>query len=259
MKTNQFTRQTQAAAVGLALLALGFSSTARADQSLDTPLVLPMTVKATVNSVDCNNRGGPQVTLDGEIKLGGLGVKLIFKNNVKGTHTATVVSTRDVVLIPVGGSITIPKQPVRGGVGGNPYIYLQFNDGKGHALTEEVLLGRCVQGLSISPELLSHVIASTELEIDGCSNSGGPFINVGGHLTLSGIHATFIFRNNLKGTHTAQASRDVTLVQEGSSITLPKQPVRGGAGGNPIICIQYLKGNGEPIGDPITLGRCNQL
>jgi len=51
----------------------------------------------------------------------------------------------------------------------------------------------------------------------------------------------------------------VTLVLEGSTLTLPKQPVRGGVGGNPIICIQFLKGNGDAIGEPITLGRCNQL
>jgi hypothetical protein len=54
-------------------------------------------------------------------------------------------------------------------------------------------------------------------------------------------------------------SRDVTIVLEGSTITLPKQPVLGGVGGNPIICIQFLKGNGDPIGDVIQLGRCNKL
>jgi hypothetical protein len=38
-----------------------------------------------------------------------------------------------------------PKQPVLGGVGGNPWIYLQFIDGQGNALSGERLLGRCVQ------------------------------------------------------------------------------------------------------------------
>lgn len=257
MKTNL--QKVKAGMAALALTAFGFGFQADANQTLIAPFSMPMQVNATVNSVGCNNSGGPEVTLDGEISLGGLRVKLIFKNNKKGTHTATVVTTRDVVLIPLGGSITIPKQPVRGGVGGNPFIYIQFHDGNGNDLTEEALLGRCVQGLSISPELLSEVIASTDLEISGCSNKGGPFINVGGTLTLSGLHARLIFRNNVKGTHTAEVTRDVTLVLEGSTITIPKQPVRGGAGGNPIICIQFLQGNGDPIGEPITLGRCNQL
>ena len=218
-----------------------------------------MTINATVNSSDCQNSGGPEVTLDGSLALGGLKVKFIFKNNKKGTHTATVVSERTVTLVPLGGAITIPKQPVRGGVGGNPYIYLQFHDGRGNNLTEEVLLGRCVQGLSISPEVLSQVIASSDIQIGGCSNKGGPFITVGGELTLSGLHANLIFRNNVKGTHTAEKTADVTLIAEGSAITLPKQPVKGGVGGNPIISLQFLHGDNQPIGDEITLGRCNTL
>jgi hypothetical protein len=242
----------------LAVLTLGFA-TAQADQTLSTKFSMPTTVNATVTATDCTNSGGPEVTLGGEISLGGFTVKLIFKNNLKGTHTAEVVSEREAVLLPVGGSITIPKQPVRGGVGGNPHIYLQFHDGKGTNLTDEFYLGRCVQGLSISPELLSQVLAITDLEIGGCSNKGGPFINVSGELTLSGLHAKFIFRNNVKGTHTAEVARDVTIVLEGSKITLPKQPVLGGVGGNPIIFVQFLQGNGDPIGDPIKLGRCNKL
>jgi hypothetical protein len=257
MKTSSLLQQTGIAAV--ALLALGLTSVGRADQSFDTAFAMPTTIKATVNSSDCQNSGGPEVTLDGSISLGGLKAKFIFKNNKKGTHTATVVSERTVTLVPLGGVITIPKQPVRGGVGGNPYIYIQFHDGQGNNLTEEVLLGRCVQGLSISPEVLSQVIASSDIQIGGCSNKGGPFITVSGELTLSGLHANLIFRNNPKGTHTAERTADVTLIAEGSAIVLPKQPVKGGVGGNPIICLQFLQGNDEPIGEPITLGRCNTL
>jgi hypothetical protein len=256
---NKQTKKMQFVPATLAVIALGLASTAQADQTLTTSFAMPMTVNGTVDVTDCTNSGGPFVTLGGEISLGGFKVKLIFKNNVQGTHTATVVSEREAILLPVGGSITIPKQPVLGGVGGNPYIYIQFNDGKGTNLTDEIFLGRCVQGLAISPELLSQVLAITDLEISGCSNHPGPFINVGGELTLSGLHATFIFRNNVKGTHTAEVARDVTIVLEGSKITLPKQPVLGGVGGNPIICVQFLQGNGDPIGDPIRLGRCNKL
>ena len=252
-------KQNQLVTSALAVLALGLASTAQADQTLTTPFAMGITVKGTVNASDCNNSGGPEVTLGGELSLGGFQVKMIFKNNQKGTHTATVDTEREAILLPIGGSITIPKQPVRGGVGGNPHISIQFHDGKGTNLTDEFYLGRCVQGFSITPELLSQVIASTDVHVEGCSNKGGPFVTLGGQITLSGLHANFIFRNNVKGTHTAEVSRDVTIVLAGSTITLPKQPVLGGAGGNPIICIQFLKGNGDPIGDVIQLGRCNKL
>src|SRR5882672_8987002 len=59
MKANLFTKQTRAAATALALFTAGFGSVAYGDQTFDTPIAMPMTVKATVNSVDCNNRGGP--------------------------------------------------------------------------------------------------------------------------------------------------------------------------------------------------------
>jgi len=47
--------------------------------------------------------------------------------------------------VPAGESITIPKQPVLGGVAGNPFIWVQLEDGNGRALTDEVYLGRCEQ------------------------------------------------------------------------------------------------------------------
>ena len=180
-------------------------------------------------------------------------------NNAKGTHTATVVSQFDVTLLPPDSTITIPKQPVRGGVGGNPHISLQFHDGNGNDLSEEYYLGRCVQGLKVASDLQQEVLAQANVHADGCSNHKGPFITLEGAVVLSGLHARIIFRNNIKGTHTAEDSRDVAIVREGTKIVLPKQPVKGGVGGNPIISIQFLHDDGEPIGEPAVLGRCVQL
>ena len=244
---------------GLAGVALLGLTSARADQTVTAMFEMGVRANVRVDSADCQNSGGPQVTLSGDISLGGMKMKLIFMNNAKGTHTATVVSEAEVTLLPLGSSITIPKQPVRGGVGGNPHIYLQFDDGNGNALSEEFYLGRCVQGLTLNPELLNQALALVNISADGCSNRKGPFITMDGALTLGGLHAKLIFRNNLKGTHTAEVTRDITLIQDGTKIVLPKQPSRGGVGGNPIISIQFLQGDGDPIADPVTLGRCVQL
>jgi hypothetical protein len=148
---------------------------------------------------------------------------------------------------------------VRGGVGGNPHLWIQFHDGEGADLTEEIYLGRCVQGLSISPSFLREVIALADVAAAECKNRKGPYITVGGTITFSGLHARFIFRNNLKGTHTAEDMRDVSLIIKGSQVVIPKQPVRGGAGGNPLIGVQFLQGGGEPVAAPVILGRCNQI
>lgn len=39
----------------------------------------------------------------------------------------------------------LPKQPVQGGVGGNPWISVQLLGGAGDLIGTEVLLGHCVQ------------------------------------------------------------------------------------------------------------------
>jgi hypothetical protein len=236
-----------------------FSFSVRADQQVSAKLSVAMQLNGTVNETGCNNSKGPQITLEGEIVLGGVQVELIFQNNAKGTHEASELWGTNVVLVPLGGAITLPKQPVRGGVGGNPHIWIQFHDGAGNNLTDETYLGRCVQGLSISPSFVREVIALAEVAALDCANSPGPVISIGSTLTFSGLHARFIFRNNLKGTHTAEDVRDVALIVNGSELTIPKQPVQGGAGGNPIISVQFLDGAGEELDDPITLGRCNQL
>ena len=254
--SNTLLRPVLAGLTGLALLGL---TTARADQQVSAQFEMAMRVNAIVDSSDCMNSNGPEVTLGGDITIDGIKMKVIFKNNKKGTLQTVIVKETSVTLLPLGSSITIPKQPVRGGVGGNPHIYLQFHDGKGSMLSEEFYLGRCVQGLTLSPELLNAALARANIHSEGCSNKGGPYITLNGDLTLGGLHANFIFRNNVKGTHTAEDTRDVALIIEGSSITLPKQPVKGGVGGNPIIGIQFLEGDGTPITQPVDLGRCNAL
>ena len=255
MNTSYFCTYLKGAVAGIALLGLS----ARADQQVSTPFSLPMHVNCKVDESDCDNTHGPTIKMSGDITLGGIKMRLIFQNNLKGTHTTTVVGQSEVVLLPLGGTITLPKQPVLGGVGGNPYIYLQFNDGEGNDLTDEFFLGRCVQGLSVTPDLLAAALAEADIHVENCSNKGGPYITIGGDITLSGLHAKLIFRNNVKGTHTAEADTDVAIILAGSTITIPKQPVLGGVGGNPIISIQFLNDDESVIGSPVMLGRCNQL
>src|SRR5262245_12033949 len=168
-------------AVGLA-----FSPAVRADQEVTAQVSLPIKINGVVNETDCNNSPGPTISLEGQVVLGGLQVQLIFMNNVKGTHTATITYSTNVLLIPLNTAITIPNQPVQGGVGGNPHIWIQFHDGAGHNLTEELYLGRCVQGLAVNPSLLGEVLAVADLSALDCSNNPGPVISVGGTITFAG-------------------------------------------------------------------------
>lgn len=62
-----------------------------------------------------------------------------------GTTAGTIVTAADIVALQAGESHSIPKQPSRGGVGGNPWIYAQLVDADGAPLTDELFIGRCVQ------------------------------------------------------------------------------------------------------------------
>jgi len=41
--------------------------------------------------------------------------------------------------------LEVPKRPVLGGVGGNPWISVLFRSGSGNPIGSQFLLGRCVQ------------------------------------------------------------------------------------------------------------------
>jgi len=178
------------------------------------------------------------------------------------THVTTHDVTVDAVLVPAGDSIVIAKQPPKGGVGGNPYIYLQFNDCKGGALSSLIKLGRCVQGLNDS-SLSFDLPTDVDLDVTAasCSNNPGPFVSLEGELRLGGLCATLVFSNNAKLTHVASTDLtvDVVLIPEGQAITIAKQPSEGGVGGNPYIYVQFLNGAGAELGVPIFVGRCVQL
>ena len=223
-------------------------------------VAVPSQAHATVTATDCTNAPGPFVTLNGELTLGGFGVELVFRNNVKGTHEHVEETSVELLVLGAGETITIPKQPVLGGVGGNPYIFVQLVDGSDNPLTDEVLLGRCVQGLDNVDLLLGAPgLANTWLTELECSNSPGPYINVDGVLTMNGVKAKIIFRNNPQGTHETDVTTELTLLASGTSFSFPKQPPLGGVGGNPYIYLRFVDGSGNQLGSETYLGRCKQL
>src|SRR5437667_12910205 len=134
----------------LVLLCIGLVSVAQGRSTVSAAFEMPFNIHTSMSTSGCSNSPGPTITLQGALSLGGMGVKLLFENNVKGTHTYTVESTASATVIPQGQSIQIPKQPVLRGVGGNPYIWLQILDSNNNPLTGTTFLGRCVQGLFTS-------------------------------------------------------------------------------------------------------------
>lgn len=240
-----------------------------APQQVTTTYQMPVQVAGTVTTTECSNSPGPWITFEGSLALPGLTVRLIFGNNInKDVHTVVKEATADVTVVPENGTIKIPKQPSRGGVGGNPFIWVRLYSGSS-PLTEEVFLGRCVQGsFTVAPTAIALLTtALAQVEVADCTNNPGPFIYVDGGLKLaSGLQAQFVFRNNdnpVGGPHEADGVANVDLLPAGWAFQIPKQPVQGGAGGNPWISVRFLQAlrgsEPEAVGPEFLLGRCVQL
>lgn len=252
------------AITAILLAGLGLASIAHGLTTVSTSFTTPVHVQTSLSTSGCENNPGPTVTLTGAVSLGGMGVQLIFKNNLKGTHTHTEETTATVTVIPQGQSMQIPKQPVQGGTGGNPFISIQFVDKSNNPLSSEIFLGRCVQGLfNTSVDFTIPSLATAQVSAQSCDNTGST-ITLSGQLALTGIKANIIFRNNdnpVGGPHqnTQPTTVSVVIIPEGQSITFAKQPPLGGVGGNPLISLVFLNSQGQPASDEFLLGRCNQL
>jgi hypothetical protein len=260
-KTNLF----QISATILAVLTIGMTTIPAYALQHSESLMIPASVDLQTEVSGCTNNPGPVVTLNGVVTTADIQAELIFRNNnnpVDGPHEYTEDMTASVTL-NTGETITIPKQPSQGGTGGNPFIWIQFTDGNGNPITGEIFLGRCVQGLDdVSTDLM--LPASTVLEFSAeCTNTTDVVTLETGEITLDGLNANIIFRNNdnpVGGPHenVQQTTSSVELVPLGDTIVIPKQPVLGGVGGNPFINIRFLDANDEPISEEVFLGRCVQ-
>jgi hypothetical protein len=246
-----------ATAVAGMATAVAFAQPASVSQSYKMKMSAQFQMTAKV----CDNRGS-EIDLSGTLTFGGVGVDVLFENQdsnttVPGHHSKTASSTASMTLSDFSAS-SIPKQPVRGGVGGNPWIYVIVHTDNGDSAP--MLLGRCVMGNSSKSGKYDGTLnasASALLSALDCSNRGSQ-VELGTTSGHSGVDATVIFTNNRKFTHATSldATVDVSL---SPAVIVPKAGNLGGVGGNPLISLRFEDDQGAAIGDWYKLGRCVQL
>jgi hypothetical protein len=236
----------------LSVVALSLSATgAWAQKSVEADMVLGARLHMNVDASGCSNRGGPDITLDGDIFTGGIKGKLRAENagGIHGDEVDAVLSAH--LAGPKGESISIPKQPPEkfdgGGAGGNPWIWFEATDKKGKPVSEPVLLGRCVQGLD-NVSALFGLLAHAEGEIDGsCSNNPGPWVTIDGSLVVAGIDGHIVFTNQQSPDSVHRRDEvgrlSFEIVPDGGGVIWPKQPFKDGSG----------------VSKEFRLGRCNKL
>src|SRR5437867_1066556 len=165
-------------------------------QTVSADVPMPVAVHVDASSSGCDNSPGPTITLSGELALAGLGVQMTFQNNVKGTHQHIETTTATAVLIPAGERLSIPKQPVLGGTGGNPFIWVQFMDANGNAMSDEIFIGRCVQGIfATDATSVIQAFGTADLTV-GTADTTGRTSALSASWGCPGVKGQIIFRND---------------------------------------------------------------
>lgn len=271
--------------VGVSGLATPYQMTAEnvAKVRVDTSMFL--------EAVNCENSGGPQITLSGfSASRGNLDARVKLTNpsgkrSIQTTESA--VMTLDIS--DLGSSFV--KQPAFGGVGGNPYIYVQMSGDAGMSL-----LGRCVQSdltfkgknktgnngngfwrawhnsADIPVDFSASTFTSqcspnvTEFNMGNVLAWGRPGTNDGG------LNATFVFSNrgDLAGKSVEESagpgnhySADESDVKVSVSVGIGRFLKNGrdgniqGIGGNPYVEV-FLSSDGRDTGSK-GLGRCKDI
>ncbi len=231
-----------------------------APRSVAEDVDIPVTVSMTVTGVECTNAGS-SIDLKGTLSMGGLLLQTVFKNNVKGTKTVVVgESSMDVVEADVED---LPKQPVLGGVGGNPWISVALatldEAGAIVLISTPVVVGRCVQGVTsdavtLTADLPANAFA-TATGLD-CSSKGS-HVSLDASAALSPLFAAVVFDNNLKKVvhRSIQATDSIVTLAGGD--THKGWGQADGAGGNPLVYLRFVTDSGGTA--DYLVGRCKDL
>jgi hypothetical protein len=229
---------------------------------------IPVTAQFNVAPKACDNRTS-DIDISGELSFPGVGVDIRFQNQDNNLSPGAVKHTKEVATT---ASFTIydfavnslPKQPVRGGVGGNPRIYVLLKDDQGNYISDPIYVGRCVTGNSYKSGKYTAWLdadASAILTSLTCDQKGGPFVDIGTEGNHDGLDADVIFTNNAKFTH----ATDPYAAKIALTLSPPLHERKGGGvngggvTGNPLLSARFHDHNGVPMQDYIPLGRCNQL
>jgi hypothetical protein len=227
--------------------------------SLNRDVQVPQSQSVSVEGLACSVEGGNVVVTAGTIDLRGMAVRLDFRNNQKGTHTATRTQTFDMGRVKLAGDSvstvnrTAPDSDAR--------VWMQLVDRDENPISDEVFIGRCGQAAgAVTTRAPVAASATLTTATRNCGRSNGPVINVATMLDVQGMKVKFIFRESEDPSAPVVATwispAGLTLVNENQSINLAKQPSQGGVGGNPWIYATFVDSTGRALSEEILLGRC---
>ncbi|MGH9870425.1 MAG: hypothetical protein ACREAA_20005 [Candidatus Polarisedimenticolia bacterium] len=245
----------------MAVMVLAATGNALAADNVRKTFSLPADFTAVIGATGCSGSPGPQINLQGNLALTGLSAEVIFSNpqGVSGQQDIMVAQA----VVPNDQQVGVPGQSIVGGIGDNPFIWLQLTDQNDKPLTSELFLGRCDQAqFNVATGVQVPMSAIADISTAECESTGGPAVTLEGQVDLMPIHGKLIFRSSDSATPRGRNDEvvvDLVLLPTGQTYPFPQQAVVGGTGGNPLISIQLRQEGGEAIGSRSQLGRCGAL
>ena len=220
-------------------------------------VTIPAEYTATVQTSNCMAAQGPQVNISGDLNPAGLEAEIIFSQPGKVDE---FTSGQEVV--PQNTPIPLTQQQVVGGLGDNPFLWLQLVDSKGRPMSSEIFLGQCSQGtFNASASLLVPLDTTAEITTDACATSRPEVQVINGSAEFSPINGRLILRSTTEvhGGQKNEVTLDLVLLPTGQEYAFPQPIVQGQISANPQISLQFREGGGSPVGNQINFGRCSTL
>jgi hypothetical protein len=206
---------------------------------------LPVTITGWVTENSwCDNKG-PHIEINTSALYGGYTNQFTFMNNLNDKSTLEKVGEANADALD--GDVwtdAVPKQPSRGGAGGNPFVYI---DPEGDTdLSNAIYIGRCVQDGKIGQfnhgrwSVQTTTPGTQTLSLSGleCSNRTSN-LSLTSETSANAVSGYLVFTNSWWGLNPQHiAPSDVAAswpFTNGLPLSVRKGGGATGAGGNPLV------------------------
>ncbi|MBK5305959.1 MAG: hypothetical protein JJD92_04645 [Frankiaceae bacterium] len=214
-------------------------------KSYTTSFQLPVKANVAVGEDSWCDNSGPHITLYTDNMFDGLAANVLFsKNKNDAWHNPAEGESFAALGLSTGTATAgLPKQPPLGGVGGNPFIYIQPDA----SVEDYYYIGRCVQDGKIGHlnhgrwSVDTNVLATLALSLQAldCSNKGSS-LSLGTETSADAPTGNIVMSNSdmgLNPQHIASVAGAFGFAL-GQGLKIKKGGGVNGVGGNPYIATQ---------------------
>jgi len=207
---------------------------------------LPVRLEAWLGLTECESGFGPLLFLQSSLLLSSLRARVTVADG--GGRPAAV----EIPLVSPAQRVTPPRQMVRASRP-HPELKLLVRDDAGEALTDQAVLGACLNGWR-EIDAVFPADADIALQVGRRANGHSASMLVArGELTFArgcSLRLEFAFADRAPAS-----AMDVPIAPAGRSLTLPERSARVSWTGDPSLSVSLVDDSGVPLGEERFLGR----